>query len=364
MTPAPSGHHPPLVDDGRRARLLATLCVASAGVHLVVIAVQVLLHRMPLAHVLERLAVAVVLLAAPVVQRRTGSIRVAALLIGVLAALALPIFALQSGGLAAPMIVFVPLVPLLMSAYVGRSGTLFMGGALAAGLVVVAALGGSVPDEGSEGHATRTVRLAILGACLTLGVLTAYLHERARESMEGGLRGLAARLQEESIRDSLTRLFNRRHLDERLAVEMHFARRHGAELSVIMLDVDHFKRVNDLHGHAAGDDVLVAVAERLRTGIRAEDMLARFGGEEFTAVLRTTDLASSRVVAERLIRLVEATLVRLPAGEVPVTISAGCASLADTGAETPGALLAAADRRLYTAKAAGRNRVVSSDAPA
>jgi diguanylate cyclase (GGDEF)-like protein len=128
-----------------------------------------------------------------------------------------------------------------------------------------------------------------------------------------------------------------------------------------MIDVDHFKRVNDLHGHAAGDDVLTAVAGRLRAGMRVEDMLARFGGEEFTAILRTTDLAASRVVAERLRRLVEATPVRVATVELAITISAGCASLSEAKAATPEALLAAADRRLYAAKRTGRNRAISAD---
>jgi diguanylate cyclase (GGDEF)-like protein len=361
--PTPGAVQPLLVADSRRARLLTALCVSAAGVHLVVIAVQVLLHRMPLDHVMQRLACDAVLLAAPLVQRWTGSVRAAAGLVGVLAAVFLPAFALQSGGIAAPMIVFIPLVPLLMSAYMGRTGTLLMGGALAVGLVVVATLDGASHAEGSAVGADRTVRLAMLFGCLSLGILTAYLHERERKSMEGGLQGLAARLKEESIRDSLTRLFNRRHLDEQLAIEMQFARRHGTELSVIMVDVDNFKRVNDLHGHAAGDDVLTAVAGRLRAGMRVEDMLARFGGEEFTAVLRTTDLAASRVVAERLRRLVEATVIRTPTVELAITISAGCASLSETRAETSEALLAAADRRLYAAKRAGRNRAVSSDPP-
>jgi diguanylate cyclase (GGDEF)-like protein len=345
--------------EGRRQRLLTVVCLAGAGVDLLVIAVQVLLHRMPPSAMALRLPLDVVLLAAPLVRRWTGSVRVAAMLVGLAVALAFPVIALHSGGLADPMIVIVPLIPLLGATFWSRGGTLFMGAALAAGLVVVAVLGRAQQAGAPELHADIEIRLAILGACLGLGVLIGYLHERERASMEANLRRLAERLQEESIRDSLTKVYNRRHLDERLPVEMAFARRHGTALSVIMLDVDHFKAVNDRHGHNAGDEVLTSIAGQMRRCMRVEDLLARFGGEEFAVVLRTTDVAAAHLVAERLRRTVEASPVRLPGIEIRVTISAGCSALVETRAETPGELLAAADRRLYAAKQAGRNRVVS-----
>ena len=130
-----------------------------------------------------------------------------------------------------------------------------------------------------------------------------------------------------------------------------------------MLDVDHFKPVNDLYGHNAGDMVLTSIAALMGGCMRVEDMLARFGGEEFAVVLRDTDVAAAHVVAERLRLLVEASPIRLEGLEIPVTISAGCASLGETRAYSAGALLALADGRMYAAKQAGRNRVVSSMQP-
>ena len=343
-------------DEGRRIRLLTALCLTTAGAHLVVITVQTALHRMQVGPLAIRLAMDLVLLSAPMVRRWTGSVRIAALLVGVAVAVALPLIALQSGALSAPMMVVVPLVPMLMATFVGRSGTLFMGAALFAGLVVVAAVGAATDVRGDP-----TIRFTILAACLSIAVLTAYLHERERDSMESDLRAAAVALKEESLRDSLTKLSNRRHLDDRLAEEIAFARRHGTDLSVIMVDVDHFKSVNDRYGHSAGDEVLRAIASRLRASVRTEDTVARFGGEEFAVVLRATDLAASRIAAERIRQIISASPVDLLSGAIPVTISAGCASLASSRSDSASALMAAADGRLYAAKQAGRNRVKSSD---
>ncbi len=345
-----------------RGRLFTVLCLAGAVAHFAVIAVQFQLHRMPPGALAVRLPMDVVLLLAPLIQRWNGSTRLAAMLVCSSAAIAIPAIALQSGGLAAPMIVIVPLIPLMMAKFLGRGSTVFIGALFAAGLVLLLALGR--PDQ--DAHHLRAdleIRFAILAACLGFAVLAAYLHERERGAMEAGLQQLAGRLQEESIRDGLTKVYNRRYLDERLPVEMAFAVRQRTELSVIMLDVDHFKAINDLHGHNAGDEVLTTLAARMRGCLRAEDMIARFGGEEFTILLRITDLAGAHLVAERLRRLIAANPVRLPGRPIPIpiTISAGCASLVETRAAGPGALLDAADRRMYAAKQGGRNRVVSSD---
>ena len=133
------------------------------------------------------------------------------------------------------------------------------------------------------------------------------------------------------------------------------AARDGAPLAVVALDVDHFKRVNDAHGHAAGDAVLAAVAARAAEALRAGDLLARIGGEEFAALLPGATLEAAAEVAERVRARIGAAPV--PAGEarLAVTVSAGVAALAP--AEDGAALLARADARLYAAKRAGRDRV-------
>jgi two-component system, cell cycle response regulator len=166
--------------------------------------------------------------------------------------------------------------------------------------------------------------------------------------------------------DPLTGLANRRQLDLRLAEAFDLAHRHGRPLACLMLDVDHFKRVNDTYGHAAGDAVLREVAARARAECRAVDTVARFGGEELTVLLPETDAEGARTVAERMRAAVAATPVPAWATDgalvaIPVRISIGIAAL---GPHTPTAeaLRATADGALYQAKQTGRDRVVVANA--
>jgi diguanylate cyclase (GGDEF)-like protein len=157
---------------------------------------------------------------------------------------------------------------------------------------------------------------------------------------------------QEASTDALTRLDSRRQLEARLIEEVEFARRHGVPLSVIMVDVDHFKKINDGHGHQAGDEVLAEVARILRETVRKYDVCARYGGEEFTVVLPETHLSGAQVVAENIRRRVEGALFARE--RIPVTVSLGIAEF-PLHANTPEGLLRKADKALYEAKAAGRN---------
>jgi diguanylate cyclase (GGDEF)-like protein len=167
-------------------------------------------------------------------------------------------------------------------------------------------------------------------------------------------------LYDASVTDALTGAFKRDYFDTRIASEIAYARRHNAELSLIILDVDHFKLINDRFGHRAGDQALVGLARATRAALRTEDVFCRYGGEEFAIILRTTDIESTALVAER-IRVVAAE-VRVESGDQTfgLTISLGCSSVRCCETATAEALIAVADRRLYAAKHAGRNRVVSS----
>jgi diguanylate cyclase (GGDEF)-like protein len=159
-------------------------------------------------------------------------------------------------------------------------------------------------------------------------------------------------------RDALTGLANRRAMDEELARAVARARRAGAPLSAVALDVDRFKGVNDLHGHAAGDRVLAAVAARAAAALRSSDVLGRVGGEEFLALLPGVDLPVAVEAAERIRRAVAAAPVSVDERALAVTVSLGCASLRPADEDGRG-LLARADERLYAAKRGGRNRVAS-----
>ncbi|MDR6992034.1 diguanylate cyclase [Luteimonas sp. 3794] len=165
-------------------------------------------------------------------------------------------------------------------------------------------------------------------------------------------------LRTQSLRDPLTGLFNRRYLEESFVRELQRCDRRRLPLSVLMLDVDHFKRFNDTFGHAAGDALLGQVGRQIQAGVRAEDIACRYGGEEFTVVLPELDAAGALARAEQIRRAVEvATVQHLGQQLGPVTMSIGIATFPLDG-QTPEVLLQMADATLYRAKAEGRNRVL------
>ena len=167
------------------------------------------------------------------------------------------------------------------------------------------------------------------------------------------------RLEALLFEDALTGLANRRFILTQRAGAVSAARRHGRALSVAIVDIDHFKRVNDEHGHAAGDAVLAAVAHSMREHIRAEDQLGRLGGEEFLALLPDVDAAAAAAAAEKLRVQIAAMAVAHDGSDLAVTISAGWATWEG---EAPDELLRRADDALYEAKRGGRDRVEGAPA--
>jgi diguanylate cyclase (GGDEF)-like protein len=160
-----------------------------------------------------------------------------------------------------------------------------------------------------------------------------------------------------TVRDALTGLHNRRYLEDRLRAEGAFARRHGSFLSALILDLDHFKEVNDTHGHLVGDRVLSETAGALRRTVRTEDVLARWGGEEFVLLVRAIPPAGVALLGERLRRAVEDQTVRFEDLTIRITASVGTCTDRGRAKWEPRDLLTAADRALYRAKTDGRNRV-------
>jgi diguanylate cyclase (GGDEF)-like protein len=181
-------------------------------------------------------------------------------------------------------------------------------------------------------------------------VLRFAYHDEIDESFHENLMSSA-------LRDPLTRLFNKRYFLDRLDSELKFARRHETSVSLLMLDIDHFKKINDTHGHLAGDAVLINFANVLTRAVRNEDVVARFGGEEIAVILRAIPLEPALHLAERLRKLVEQTVTPFGGLELRATVSLGAAGYPATRAETIEALIQAADKALYRAKDAGRNRV-------
>lgn len=163
---------------------------------------------------------------------------------------------------------------------------------------------------------------------------------------------------EAALRDGLTKAFNKKYFLDRLETEIAYARRHQAHLSLLMFDVDHFKRVNDTHGHLAGDYVLQRLAKVASSTVRTEDVFARYGGEEFGVICRGVPLSSAGILGERLRATVEQTEFEHEGALLPITISVGVAGHPEVDIENGVQLIAAADSALYEAKRGGRNRVL------
>lgn len=210
-------------------------------------------------------------------------------------------------------------------------------------------LGSDEPRRFTGSHATDLLE--------HLGVIASYCVENVVNR---------ARLLRSGFTDVLTGWHNRRYLQVRLKEEVARSQRDGTRLTCLMLDVDHFKGVNDTWGHAAGDAVLREIANRIDVQVRASDVAARYGGEEFVVLLPDTDESAGQVLAERIRRAVSAEPFVLPGGEeVAITISVGVAGISPDARsrdlKTIGdALLARSDVALYRAKSAGRNRVCLS----
>jgi two-component system cell cycle response regulator len=173
------------------------------------------------------------------------------------------------------------------------------------------------------------------------------------------LRDNAQKSIELAITDALTSLYNRRYMESHLSTLIDQAIGRGKPLSVLIVDIDYFKAINDTHGHDAGDDVLREFALRIRKSIRGIDLACRYGGEEFVVVMPETDLAVATMVAERLRRRIATEAFKIEQGQktVDVTISIGIAALNDAK-DNAATVLKRADQALYRAKREGRNRVV------
>ena len=198
--------------------------------------------------------------------------------------------------------------------------------------------------------------LCLPGDAQPYAVVTSFADITERKRAEHELRALQAQLREQAIRDPLTGLYNRRYLDETLRRELARAARDGYPLSLLMLDVDRFKRLNDTHGHPAGDEVLRLLGGLLQQHARISDIPCRYGGEEFVLVLLDVSPEVARERAERMRRDFADLRIAFGGAEIQATLSIGVSSYPDHG-QTAGELIRAADLALYDAKQSGRNRV-------
>ncbi|WP_028202796.1 sensor domain-containing diguanylate cyclase [Paraburkholderia nodosa] len=192
----------------------------------------------------------------------------------------------------------------------------------------------------------------VIAVCVTISDVThVSVMQREREDA-------VAKLREYADRDGLTGIANRRFFETRLADEFLRWQRYGGELSMLLFDLDHFKRINDEFGHVAGDTVLRSMAQRVSGVVRKQDVFGRFGGEEFALLLPCTPLDDALYVAEKIRRTIGDEPIEVQGVIVPVTASVGAAT-ARTGAPDYEGMINEADAALYTAKRQGRNRSVA-----
>ncbi|HET6346466.1 MAG TPA: diguanylate cyclase, partial [Myxococcota bacterium] len=181
------------------------------------------------------------------------------------------------------------------------------------------------------------------------------------KSLQDELREKNARLELLTNTDELTGLYNRRFFMEALRQEFARSERYGTALVYAMVDIDHFKRINDTHGHLMGDRALVAVAHTLQRAVRAQDVLGRYGGEEFAIVMPHTDRTGGELAVERCRKQIEEAVVNIDAGALKITASMGVVCFPRPDVKRLEDLIALADAALYKAKEAGRNRVLVAD---
>lgn len=239
-------------------------------------------------------------------------------------------------------------------------------------VIMLSALGESVDKVrgltlGANDYVTKPFERAELLARVTVMLKMQDLQEELRRKA-AALERANRELERLANQDGLTGLPNRRSIFARLEIEYDRSRRNDNSLSLLMIDIDHFKNFNDRHGHLAGDEALRAVGTALACGLRCYDCAGRYGGEEFICFLPETAAAEALLVAERLRqRIGSAQLTLTGSDELPllagITVSIGVATWPDCPAASLSDLVAAADRALYRAKAGGRNRCVLDDSP-
>jgi len=207
------------------------------------------------------------------------------------------------------------------------------------------------PDSGSAKIAGFSIQTD--GDKIRLGsttILKFTYHDKLEESFQ-------QQMYDAALRDGLTKAFNKKYFLDRLDTEYAYARRHNSMLSLVMFDVDFFKKVNDNYGHLAGDYVLQKLAKLAQSCIRTEDVFARYGGEEFALISRGLDSKAAHQFAERVRSAVERFAFTFQGQRMPVTVSVGISAMPESQALTAEALVDAADKALYAAKSGGRNRV-------
>jgi diguanylate cyclase (GGDEF)-like protein len=204
-------------------------------------------------------------------------------------------------------------------------------------------------ELGADDYITKPFQVAELVARIRAGKRIVDLQKELLETNK--------RLELLSITDGLTKLFNHRHFQDELARAFEESQRYQRPLSLAIIDIDFFKKINDAHGHAIGDEVLKGVSRMFHDSIRGTDLVARYGGEEFAVMMPETELADAVTFAEKIRSLIETTPIDTPAGPLSATVSIGLSSVPHSRIRHAKELIVQADKALYRAKRNGRNQV-------
>lgn len=288
--------------------------------------------------------------------RRNGSLDLAAWTLVVLLLGGLFFAGLKTGAYSGPVVLLAPLIPIFTMLLVNteRAWIALVLVSIVLGLLLYLDYSGFIPPNPNDpGKAAIGRFVALVSLCLASSLIVWRFARLSRQLFE--------QMERQSVTDYLTGVFNRRGIEAILLSEVGRARRTGSWLSVLLADVDHFKRYNDTHGHQSGDRCLVNVAQIIKTcSERTADVVGRFGGEEFVVILPDTDAAGASKVAENIRRKVLEANVRYgPDDTAPMSLTLGVVSARGPAIDSVDDLIRQADAALYRGKHQGRNCVVS-----
>jgi diguanylate cyclase (GGDEF)-like protein len=268
--------------------------------------------------------------------------------------------ALYTGGIDGSSMVWVAFLPIAATIMAGTTDGLVWGAISVSTIAGIYVLNRMLGIDVTLLPSTSMDRMIDLIAVTSVTGTAIWLNEKAKAHAMNHLESVQALLNHLATVDPLTNVFNRRYFFDRAKIELEIAKLQERRTSILLLDIDHFKTVNDSYGHKVGDQILTGLVVLCQENLREMDTLARLGGEEFVILLPETDLAEARHIAERLRRTFEHTAIKTDSGPQNVTVSIGVMSHPTSDAELPvDKLVQRADQAMYLAKQAGRNRVVA-----